>query len=102
MAYFDSSKNRALWEIELQGLKKARADRQAGKTSGEVKKEAVKEKTGKEPVKMNYAELLKEEAAVSRKNPKRERSAAHMEKQREKQIEAEKEAQKKAEKGRTL
>lgn len=101
MAYFDSSKNRALWEIELQGLRKAKADRQAGKTSGEVqKKEAVKEKTGREPVRMNYAALLKEEAAAMKRSPKRERSAIHMEKQVQKSTE--KSMEKSAEKGRTL
>lgn len=82
MAYFDSSKNRALWEIELQSLRKARADRQAGKTSGEVKQETSKVMTGPEPVKMTYADLLQEEAAFVRKTPGRERSSIHMEKRR--------------------
>lgn len=103
MAYFDSSKNRALWEIELQGLKKQRADRQAGKTSGEIRRETVKVKTGKEPVKMSYADLLKEEAASAKRSPKRERTV-QMEKQRERQREQQKEQEKRknAEKGRAL
>lgn len=96
MAYFDSSKNRALWEIELQSLRKARADRQAGKTSGEVKQETSKVMTGPEPVKMTYADLLQEEAAFVRKTPGRERSSIHMEKKTEKQLE------KSTEKGRSL
>ena len=87
MAYFDSSKNRALWEIELQGLRKARADRQAGKTSGEVKQETSKLMTGPEPVKMTYADLLQEEAAFVKKTPGRERTSMQMEKQLEKPIE---------------
>lgn len=87
MAYFDSSKNRALWEIELQGLRKARADRQAGKTSGEVTQETPKVMTGFEPVKMTYAELLMEEAASVKKVPRREQSSMKMEKQVEKSME---------------
>ncbi|MGN0132507.1 MAG: hypothetical protein ACI4AA_08700 [Lachnospiraceae bacterium] len=87
MAYFDSSKNRALWEIELQGLRKARADRQAGKTSGEVKQETPKVMTGLEPVKMTYADLLMEEAASVKKVPRREQSSMKMEKQVEKSME---------------
>lgn len=87
MAYFDSSKNRALWEIELQGLRKVRADRQAGKTSGEVKQETPKVMTGLEPVKMTYADLLMEEAASVKKVPRREQSSIKMEKQVEKSME---------------
>lgn len=87
MAYFDSSKNRALWEIELQGLRKARADRQAGKTSGEVKQETPKVMTGLGPVKMTYADLLMEEAASVKKVPRREQSSMKMEKQVEKSME---------------
>ena len=87
MAYFDSSKNRALWEIELQGLRKARADRLAGKTSGEVAQETPKEMTGFEPVRMTYAELLMEEAASVKKVPRREQSSMRMEKKVEKSME---------------
>ena len=36
MAYFDSSKNRALWEIRLGELKKERAAREAGGGGGGV------------------------------------------------------------------
>lgn len=87
MAYFDSSKNRALWEIELQGLRKARADRLAGKTSGEVAQETPKEMTGFEPVRMTYVELLMEEAASVKKTPGREKASMRMEKQAEKSME---------------
>lgn len=101
MAYFDSSKNRALWEIELQELKRQRADRQAGKTSGIVKREPVKTLTGREPVKMSYADLLKEEAAAGKHSPKRERTAQR-EKQRERQREQEREQEKKKTAERSL
>jgi len=85
MAYFDSSKNRALWEIELQSLRKARADRAAGKTSGVAERSVERQLTGREPVRMTYADLLKEEAQASQKAPKRERPAMQAEKQRQKE-----------------
>lgn len=86
MGYFDSSKNRALWDIELQNLRKLRAERMSGK---QVKAEPVETKTltGKEPVRMTYQELLKEETAAIQKAPKKER-------QREKSLEHSKEQQK--------
>lgn len=87
MAYFDSSKNKALWEIELQALRKAKADRQAGKTTGEVKKEAAPMALGRQPVKMTYADLLKEEAASVKKAPKREHAAMQRDKQMQKSAE---------------
>lgn len=83
MGYFDSSKNRALWEIELQNLRKLRAERMAGK---QVKAEPTVEtqiKTQKEPVRMTYQELLKEEtAAAQKKASKKERQNA-MEREKE-------------------
>ena len=84
MGYFDSTKNRALWEIELQNLRKLRAERASGKhvTAGP----AVTKVTGKEPVRMTYQELLKEEAAAVQKAPKKERQAA-MEAAKERQKE---------------
>lgn len=74
MAYFDSSKNRALWEIELQSLRKARADRAVGKESDIIQRREAKQRTGREPIRMTYKELLKEEAAATQKAPRRERS----------------------------
>lgn len=74
MGYFDSNKNRALWEIELQNLKKLRAERAAGKHVT-VERTVTHVLSGKEPVRMTYAELLKEEAAAQ-KAPKKERQAA--------------------------
>ena len=65
MGYFDSNKNRALWEIELQNLKKLRAERAAGKHVT-VERTVTHVLSGKEPVRMTYAELLKEEAKLSR------------------------------------
>ncbi len=85
MGYFDSTKNRALWEIELQNLRKLRAERAAGKHV-EVEQNVSRTLTGKEPIRMTYRELLKEEAAASQKSPKKERQAA-MEVSKEKQKE---------------
>ena len=85
MGYFDSSKNRALWDIELQNLRKLRAERAAGKHV--VMEQTVsRQMTGKEPIRMTYQELLKEEAAASQKSPKKERQTvleASKEKQKE-------------------
>lgn len=93
MAYFDSSKNRALWEIELQSLRKARADRAAGKTTGLEGKKVHTHLNSKEPVRMTYADLLREEAEASRRAPKREYAAVQAEKQRQRE---QKEVQKEA------
>ncbi len=78
MAYFDSSKNRALWEIELAGLRKERAAREEGRR-GKGLEEGVKEQTSRlTPVHMTYQELLKEEAEAqaSQKNAHRDRAAS--------------------------
>lgn len=74
MGYFDSTKNRALWEIELQNLRKLRAERAAGKHV--TIEPSVAKVTGKMPVRMTYQELLKEEAASVQRAPKKERQAA--------------------------
>ena len=84
MGYFDSTKNRALWEIELQNLRKLRAERAAGKHV--TIEPAVAKVTGKMPVRMTYQELLKEEAASVQRAPKKERQAA-MEAAKERQKE---------------
>ena len=85
MGYFDSTKNRALWEIEMQNLRKLRAERAAGKhvTAEPAVKNVM---TGKAPVRITYQELLKEEAAAIQHSPKRERQAA-MEASKAKQAE---------------
>ena len=75
MGYFDSQKNRALWEIELQNLRKLRAERASGKHVT-VERVAERQLAGKVPVRMTYQELLKEEAAAAQKSPKKERQAA--------------------------
>lgn len=75
MAYFDSTKNRALWEIELQALRKEKAERAAGKVVAPVKHTEAKIGTERLPVRTNYKELLKEEAAASQKTPNKRRPA---------------------------
>lgn len=67
MAYFDSSKNRALWEIELAALKKERAAREAGRRGAAAEQVVQKRTLGREPVRMTYQDLLREEAEASRK-----------------------------------
>lgn len=83
MGYFDSSKNRALWEIELQNLRKLRAERMAGKQTGPEPVIQTGKTADREKVRMTYQELLKEEtAAMQQKAPKRERQNA-MEKEKQ-------------------
>ncbi len=75
MAYFDSSKNRALWDIRLGELRKARAAREAGLTTGIQAADHVETKTvNPMRVRMTYKELLMEETkATEKKRPVRER-----------------------------
>lgn len=85
MAYFDSTKNRALWEIELTALRKERAAREAGKRGPAPEAAPEKRQMGRAPVRMTYQELLKEEAEASRKSSRREgpSKAAVRERQKE-------------------
>lgn len=91
MAYFDSSKNRALWEIRLSELRKEREIRQAGGTSTAFEEQAQREMSGTTRVRITYEELLKEEAMASEKNKGRERGARQMGKEKAKVQEREKE-----------
>lgn len=88
MAYFDSSKNRALWEIELAGLKKERAAREAGRRTGTAEQAPQKRTLGREPVRMTYQDLLREEAEASRKAPRREGPARAAARERQKEMPA--------------
>ena len=93
MAYFDSSKNRALWEIRLGELKKERAAREAGGGRG-VREETPKELTGKVRIPISYQELLKRDAmedgrARAAKDQVRERARQRQrERQQERQAQA--------------
>ncbi len=75
MAYFDSSKNRALWDIRLGELRKARAAREAGETTGIHLTEQTASKTvNPTRVRVTYKELLQEEMkATEKRRPVRER-----------------------------
>lgn len=73
MAYFDSSKNRALWEIRLGQLRKERAAREAGIQNPAFMEESKRIMTGAVRIPISYQELLKREAMESGK--KRERTA---------------------------
>lgn len=79
MAYFDSTKNKALWEIRLGQLRKERAAREAGGGSPAFQEEA-RNRADSVRVPISYQELLKREAMESGR--KRERTAG--EKTREK------------------
>lgn len=91
MAYFDSSKNRALWEIRLGELRKKRALRESGMEST-FTEESKQEKTAGTRVRITYEELLKEEAMASEKNKGRERPAREMARERTREPAREREA----------
>lgn len=78
MAYFDSTKNRALWEIEMVSLRKARADREAGRLpEAKAAAAAVRMEAGSsKKVHMTYMDLLKEEAEATKKAGAREKQGA--------------------------
>ena len=91
MAYFDSTKNRALWEIRLGELKKERAAREAG-GGGSVREEAPKEMTGKVRIPISYQELLKREAMENG----RERAAKDQVRERARQRQRERQQERQA------
>lgn len=62
MAYFDSSKNRALWEIRLKELRAERAARASGEGKSQTFKERQPAAASPARVRMTYKELLAEEA----------------------------------------
>ena len=61
MAYFDSAKNRALWQKELAGLKQERARRESMGFAavGKGKAKGAEDRPGR--VRITYAQLEKEE-----------------------------------------
>ncbi len=71
MAYFDSSKNRALWEIRLGELRRERAAREAGGGEGLQRDQPVKQVQNPSRVRVTYQQLLKEEAMASEKTSRR-------------------------------
>lgn len=80
MGYFDSTKNRALWEIRLGELRKERAAREAGLSSGvsPVQNQPQAQAANPSRVRVSYQQLLREEAKASGKMKKHEgRSAEH-------------------------
>lgn len=87
MAYFDSPKNKALWEKELAGLRKMKEERRAGDNHSKVSsdeaistdKNSVREGSKVSSVyreKTSYKQLLLEEAASVRSRRKLETSKA--------------------------
>lgn len=92
MAYFDSSKNRALWEIRLGELKRERAAREAGGSSGPLTNQPVKEAGNPYRVRVTYQELLKKEAEATKKSAGRRPRAMEREKDKSRLSERAKEA----------
>ena len=82
MAYFDSPKNRAIWQAELGDLRRKKADFAAGKLPdpGLVPEEKNREEIHRKPV--SYEQLAKEEALASA--PAKKARAETMERKPEK------------------
>ncbi len=80
MAYFDSPKNRAIWNKELEGLKAERARREENgfKPEANVKavSENVNERPGRKRINLEQLEAIEREAGGIRRvrRPVRERS----------------------------
>ncbi len=91
MAYFDSSKNRALWEIRLGQLRKERAAREAGLGSENFREQAPREMADHVRVPISYQELLKREAMESGKA--RERTGKDQVRERVQERQRERQAQ---------
>lgn len=72
MAYFDSKKNRALWEIELQALRKEKAERAAGKRPEKLVTSNKEKDVVHNIIRTSYKELLIEEARESAKTPRKD------------------------------
>lgn len=62
MRYFDSPKNRALWERELTVLRRRRAQREAGGYEAPVREELQPARENGCRIRVTYEELLKMEA----------------------------------------
>lgn len=86
MAYFDSSKNRALWEIRLKELRAERAARAAGEGKSQAFREQKTAAASRTRVPMTYKELLAEEAKAVQS---RRRGQASMERSRTREKEPE-------------
>lgn len=92
MGYFDSSKNRALWEIRLSELRKEREIRQAGGREQNFAEQEQKQIKSATRIPISYQELLKQEAEAS-ENKKRERGGAERVREQKKVEERRKETQ---------
>jgi len=87
MAYFDSPKNRAIWEAELNGLRKQKADFASGRLPEQapVKSGPVLGEEHRKPV--TYEQLAKEEEAASKRKARPESKERGMEHSAEKRAE---------------
>lgn len=74
MAYFDSSKNRALWEIRLAQLRKERDAREAGESQGPVRRPEEPSMAGPVRIPISYQELLRQEAMEAGKRQTKDRA----------------------------
>lgn len=75
MAYFDSPKNKVLWEMELKDLRRRKADFEAGRLDdvGKIQKDSRMGAERRKPVTL---EQLEREEAVSIKSARREKTAS--------------------------
>lgn len=98
MGYFDSTKNRALWDIRLAELRQERAAREAGGEAGPVRQETPeKQAISSVRVPVSYQQLLREEAMASERGRKRGREAMEAGRQRARERDLGQERQREAE-----
>ncbi|MDO4294717.1 MAG: hypothetical protein Q4D90_00980 [bacterium] len=91
MAYFDSSKNRALWKRELDALREERERRQREGYTPDAQNVRTA-KTAENPFrkKISFAELVEQEVEASKTEKSRQREA-QVQRRKEAQVEREKE-----------
>ena len=77
MAYFDSPKNRAKWENELEEPRQQKEDFAAGRLhdTGEIKRGAIAEGQHRTPV--TFEQLERQEASASRRREAGSRDLSH-------------------------
>lgn len=90
MRYFDSPKNKAFWEKEMVGLRKKRAEREAGGFPEQSSREQLHDRENSPVrIRVTYEELLKMEAEAlgTAREQKRKRPVKEKEKSMERSME---------------
>lgn len=89
MRYFDSPKNKAFWEKEMAGLRKKRAEREAGGFPEQSSRQQPDRENSPVRIRVTYEELLKMEAEAmgAVREQRRKRPVKEKEKSMERSME---------------